>query len=282
MPERINREKSHGPKRVCIFNALVVTSRQEEELGRISKTVIKPLRIVGKRLSSFVDSYLVRQGKRDLFLDSEFFFACSRLSDMVGEREITVLLAKLFADQMISAKDGSTDERLPNNIPDLMLRNLNDLNRSIVENKIDDRLIHQSAQALAWQCLEKTYRPTSVLIDQAFSALNFVDCPIHIDYLEHRLHLIRTDPVTRDRIKFLLDPVAEYLAGLHLVAQNGENAAAWKEFIITADNKVSAPETIKSFLLALRDCILAHFQQNKIPDFAVLELSRLAGITPKS
>jgi hypothetical protein len=39
-------------------NALLVTSRLEEPLGRVTKTAIKPLRIAGNRLSSFMESYL--------------------------------------------------------------------------------------------------------------------------------------------------------------------------------------------------------------------------------
>ncbi|NJL64603.1 MAG: NACHT domain-containing protein [Methylacidiphilales bacterium] len=62
------------------INALIVTSRFEETLGHVTKTIIKPMRIAGNRLSSFMEAYLTQQGKRDLFTDSEFFNACSRLS----------------------------------------------------------------------------------------------------------------------------------------------------------------------------------------------------------
>jgi hypothetical protein len=37
------------------INALIVTSRQREILGRVSKIEIKPLRIMGNRLSSFME-----------------------------------------------------------------------------------------------------------------------------------------------------------------------------------------------------------------------------------
>ena len=53
-------------------NALVVTSRQRDVLGQVNKLSIKPLRIMGNRLSSFMEAYLAKQGKRDLFTDSEF------------------------------------------------------------------------------------------------------------------------------------------------------------------------------------------------------------------
>jgi hypothetical protein len=102
-------------------NALVVTSRMEEPLDGVPKSTIKPLRIEGNRLSSFMEAYLRQRGKRDLFDDPEYFDACRRLSLMVGQRNITVLLAKLYAELLISAKEGLRENDLPDNIPDLML-----------------------------------------------------------------------------------------------------------------------------------------------------------------
>jgi hypothetical protein len=52
-----------------------------------------------------MEAYLTQRGKRDRFTDTEFFDACSRLSAMVGPRNITVLLAKLYAEQLIAVKD---------------------------------------------------------------------------------------------------------------------------------------------------------------------------------
>jgi hypothetical protein len=40
-------------------NALVITSRMEEKLGRVNKTIIKPLRIEANKLSSFMEAYLI-------------------------------------------------------------------------------------------------------------------------------------------------------------------------------------------------------------------------------
>jgi hypothetical protein len=48
-------------------NALVITSRTEETLGKVTKTTLKPLRIEGNRLSSFMEAYLTQRGKRDRF-----------------------------------------------------------------------------------------------------------------------------------------------------------------------------------------------------------------------
>ena len=145
-------------------NALLITSRLEEPLGQVTKTEIKPLRIAGNRLSSFMESYLSQRKKRDLFSDTEFFNACSQLSTIAGDRNITVLLAKLYADQIIAKKEGTTDGNLPNNIAELMLHYLNQLNRSVTEKKFSDFTVHKDAKIIAWECLKPTYRPQPLTV----------------------------------------------------------------------------------------------------------------------
>ena len=71
--------------------ALVVTSRIDESLDGASKTLLRPLRLKSDRLSTFMDRYLEQLGKRELFNDEEYFDACRRLSQLVSDREITVL-----------------------------------------------------------------------------------------------------------------------------------------------------------------------------------------------
>ena len=264
------------------INAFVVTSRLKETLGGINKTVIKPLRIAGNRLSSFMEAYLIQNGKRELFDDPEFFEACRRLSEMVGDRDITVLLAKLYADQMIASKEGFTDDKLPDNIPDLMLAYLNELNRNVpAENRMGDTTIHQTAKILAWESLKETFRPASVRIDDAITALGDVPTKGYLYYIENRLRLLKTVEPVKDRFKFLLDPLAEYLAGLHILDLYGEDEAAWHQFLAAADQKEGAPATTKGFLLALRDCCLAKGKKANAPAFVATELAKRAGLDPE-
>jgi HEAT repeat protein len=272
------RDQIQPEKKGFPANALIVTSRLEENLGGVSKTIIKPLRIKRERLSPFLESYLTHRDKSNLFTDSVFFDACRRLSEMVGDRDITLLLAKLYAEQLIAAKEGVTDEKLPDNIPDLMLSYINDLNRSITEEKINDQLVHQSAKALAWHCLKDTYRPAPVRVEDALVVLNLATGPAHIEYLEHRLRLIRTIPPAKDRLEFVLDPLAEYLSGLHLVELYGEQEEDWNKFLSNADSQEGSPEAIKGFLLAVRDCCIAKGQEAKIPDFVADDLAKRAGM----
>jgi HEAT repeat protein len=270
----------------CV-NALVITSRTEETLGKVTKTTLKPLRIEGNRLSSFMEAYLTQRGKRDRFTDTEFFDACSRLSAMVGARNITVLLAKLYAEQLIAVKDniigGATQAsplQLPDNIPDLMLSYLNELNRDVGGDKFDNRTVQQDAKAIAWECLKGTYRPATAKREDAIAALSGDNAEARLKYLEDRLRLIQTIGPAQDQIRFALDPLAEYLAGLQLLEHYGKNQGQWRKFLAQGVAMPGAAAAIQGFLLAVRDCCLAKGAQAKVPDFVAVELGKRPGLPP--
>lgn len=263
-------------------HALAVTSRTEKILEGSSKTMIRTLRVEGNRLSSFIERYLQALGKRDLFDDPEYFDACRRLSMMVGERRITVLLAKLYAEQMIASKEDAAEGRLPENIPDLMLSYVNELNRRAQKGEPDDRTIHEAARIVAWECVRKAYRPARAKHEDVLKALAKNE---HSDallaYLEGRLRLIQTVEPGRDQIRFAIDPLAEYLAGLYLVETLGEDEEGWNDFLEGARAVPGAPDSIKEFLLAVRECCTARQDYIHVPEFVTHQIGKLVGLDPE-
>jgi HEAT repeat protein len=271
-------------------NALIVTSRIEETLDNVPKTVMKPLRIEGNRLSSFLEAYLTQCQRRELFTDPEYFDACSQLSTMVGQRHVTVLLAKLYAEQMIALKtqtDQGFGRQMPDNIPDLMLSYLNELNRDHGPQDPSHRVVHQVAKVVAWECLKQTYRPGGALRSVVLAALQqhlAVDettAIAHLAYLENRLRIVQAVGPTQDQICFALDPLAECLAALHWVEQYGGNLPQWQDWLIQADGMPGAPETIQGLLLAMRDCCMSRGAMLGIPDVILDELGQRVGLSPE-
>jgi HEAT repeat protein len=260
-------------------NALVVTSRIEEPLDGVPKTAIKPLRIEGNRLSSFMEAYLRQRGKRDLFDDPEYFDACRRLSLMAGQRNITVLLAKLYAELMTSAKEGLRENDLPDNIPDLMLSYLNELNRVSGKDEPDNRSVHRDAKAIAWECLRQTFRPGFVKRDRAIVVLDGDNPEARLAYLEDRLRIVQSVGPAQDHLRFALDPLAEYLAGLQLVALNGDNTGLWHTFFERVDAISGSTNVIESFLLAVWDCCSVRGSEERVPAFVHFEFSRRVDLT---
>lgn len=265
-------------------NALIVTSRVEEALDEVPKTIVKPLRIEGNRLSSFLEAYLNQRNKRELFTDPEYFDACSQLSKMVGQRNITVLLAKLYAEQMIARKEGSEDN-LPDNIPDLMLSYLNELNRDVAEDEPDNLIVHEDAKIIAWECLKHYYRPAPAkreAILEALKAKTETDeetVKARLKHLEKRLRIVQAIGPAQDQICFSLDPLAECLAALHLVELYQDDRAAWEHWLIEADAMPGAPDTIQGFLMAMRDCCLTRSPEIDVPDAVLEQLGQRVGLS---
>lgn len=263
-------------------NAVVITTRSDEQLVAIPKTEIKPLRVKGNRLSTFMEVYLTARKKRDLFEDEEFFEACRRLSSIVEDRDITALLAKLYAEQMITVKEGAADANAPSNIPELMLSYLNDLSRRAGPGSPDIRVVHRAAKSVAWECLKKTLKPAPAPRAGVLSALcREGDGEALLVYLEDRLKVIQTVRAGRDQIRFAVDPLAEYLAGMHLVDEYGEDEQAWRRFLGFVNEQGGAPKDIKGFLLAVRDCCFAQGEDTPVPEFVGEELMRLVGESAK-
>lgn len=269
------REFIHPEMSDCPVNALVVTSRIKEKLGGVNKTTITPLLVEGNRLSSFMDAYLIKlDNARSLFTDSQFFEACKNLSNIVGQSKITVLLAKLYADQLIAAKRNLIGdikpEDVPDNIPDLMLRYLNLLNEKVPEaqNKLKNPTVHRDVQVLAWECLKTNYQPKTTKREDAITAIGNNEGEIHLDYLEKRLHLIQTISPAEDKIRFTLDPLVEYLAALYLCSLYRNDENQWSELLNHIDN-ISISQ---GFLIALRDCCSAKGEEYNIPSFVLEKL----------
>jgi HEAT repeat protein len=255
-------------------NALIVTSRIEEKLGRVNKTSVKPLRLEKNKLSSFMEAYFMQRGYRDKFTDPEFFAICTRLSQMVGQGQITVLLAKLYAEQAMSQPGD-----IPATVPGLMLGYLNELNRDITIDRLPDRTVHQVAKLVAWHCLHPTYQPHLVHREDLVRELAQagIDTPEpYLEYLEHRLYLIQPIGTSQQQFRFCLDPLAEYLAALYLVDTYGTDGLQWHSFLKTA---ATIPNPIQGFLLAARDCYLTELATQSTDPISQ-ELSRIARLQP--
>jgi HEAT repeat protein len=262
-------------------NALVVTSRLESSLGKANKTTLHPLRIEGSELSDFMQKYLEKLGKIHLFGGSRFHYACGDLAKLLEGienqgRSTTVLFAKLYTDVLIANKTAdNTRDDSPKNIPDLMLSYLNEINRDVAEDKVSDNEVHEIAKMLAWECLKVTYRPTSIKIKDALnalSALNLQDTGERLKYLEDKLRILQRKGSSKDNISFVLDPVAEYLAGLHLVDICAKNQSKWQKILDRADS-LNSLEAIKGFMLAVRDCYLAKVPDAKSTDYLPIEIA---------
>jgi HEAT repeat protein len=193
---------------------------------------------------------------------------------------ITVLLAKLYADYIVAEKERPSQGEVPKNVPELILSYLNFLNRDRSDHDPDHLAVQHAAQIIAWECLRTSFRPSSARIKDVVEALGPKGTDV-LCYFKTNLHIVRTIEPTEEQIKFTLDPVAEYLAALYLLEANGENREAWHKFLSASDRMPGAPQAIKGFLLAARDCAFARAAEAKVPAFVLDELAKRTGLDLK-
>jgi hypothetical protein len=257
--------------------ALVVTSRAADDMRGTVRTIIKPLRLKSNQLSSFMDGYLKQRGKRELFkTDEEFFESCRNLSRIIGDRDITALIAKMYAEQMIAAKEQPSGFDSPRNLPDLMLGYACTINESVQADRKDTRAVLRAAKAVAWECLRKTFRPAVARRDDVSKALRKEpDGDAMLEYLEKRLQLIQTTRAGKDAIRFSLDPLAEYLASLYVIEDYGKSLSQWKKLLDQIKAQPGAPESIKGFLLALLDCCTHHGTEHGVPASTIAAINQI-------
>ena len=179
---------------------------------------------------------------------------------------------------------------IPHALSLLVTPSVNRLNDSVKEeNKPDNLTVHADVKTLAWECLKREYKPQSANYEDVLKAIaspNMDDddkkdkAKVRLKYLEKRLCLIRTKEPGY-KVLFDLDPLAEYLAGLYLVDDCREDEEKWREFLTEVDSKSGAPEAIKGFLLAVRDCYLVKVPDAKLTDFVPEELGRRTDLDPE-
>jgi hypothetical protein len=103
------------------LRCVLFTSRTDERdvLRQVSPVRLHTVRLQGDDLWEFMRAYIdrvatVRFSERDL-MD-----LCERLSDLAGDRDVTPMLATMYAGMAISRKSGDADPDRPRTIPGLM------------------------------------------------------------------------------------------------------------------------------------------------------------------
>ncbi len=260
--------------------ALVITSRSEQFLRTTIKNTIQTQLLRTVSLVKFLVDYFSHLQKSELFEDRDLFRACEKLDLMraVGDREITVLIAKMYADLMIASKEKLSHAELPGNIPDLMLSYVNEINSSGESVNLDASTAQRIAKAIGWQCLKRHFYPASAKKSEIVAVLNPDDAP-RLKDLEGRLRLIQTVGVGRDEFRIILDPLAEYLAGMYLVEESKNKEAHWRTFLEQVRSGNYDSEKSRSFLRALHDCCLARVIDYGIPEKVIDEIAVLAGVS---
>ena len=254
--------------------AMIVTSRQTERQLDAHLTVVRPLRVGRKRLIGFVDAYLDMAGARPWFDASDGedeLDLAQRLKTVVAQREVTVLIARMFLDAEIARAKGEADSQQPGSVPELMLHYISWLNRTADDHPVPDPTMLSAAKRVGWHCLKDNLRPSGVSIVDLEK-----DEQLEMDQVTRlqRLGVLVFTNLLKDEIRFSLDPLSEYLAALHFIdAFQGEDQK-WGVLLKCMDQLAEQATTIQGFTLALYDC--AFHSQGKLSPRILAQLKRRA------
>jgi HEAT repeat protein len=274
--------KSHFPA-----NCLVVTSRNEDESLGLAKTVIKPALLKKEILSSFMGRYLTSRNARDLFSDEEFHSVCAHLVRLVGDHEVTPLLAKLYADHLIEQNIDAAQGGRPANVVDLVLRYVVEVNASIKEGQQDNTTVLRVAKIVAWECVRKYHfacaAPIEGVIQEIVTSLgvSWEGAVCLFRYLQDKLRLVQSVGTTGEMFKFSLDPVAEYLSALHVLEDYKSDISKWTEFL-TAIQRAGSLDARNGFLIGLLDCCAARGESLGVPEFVAGSIKQTLACQPIS
>ena len=273
-PTQLHVQSIHGAVPV---NALIVTTRREPNFGPVTLTRLWPEKVNVNNLGYFLNEYLRRTNAEQYFTGRQQWSLGGRLLDIVergSERlVVTPLLIQLFVENAITEfkREGKL-EQISNSVPEIMLDYLRHVNPAdpITPNFIpNDRMI-RATRVLGWCSLRGFFIPRDFSRDEAESELKAAGLWDDKSDVIARLisnGVIENRDVGGDQIlRFGLDPLAEYLAALHLLRQCGNNLGKWEEQLSLLTFPPERYEEIQGFIVALEDCITTYKQQSNIPD----------------
>jgi len=255
-------------------NALIITSRSGktgmDKPG--AKIELDPLN--GDELSDFMEGYLEKRNMSHLFTNEKYFGEHGRLLKIVGDRKITAKIAKMYVERIIEASSGqeqSSGHELLCNLPDLMVQYISDLNEKVPQvNKKETPDMQRAAKIIAWEYVKQSFDSSTsrkeVTKAKVLDTLGRERGAVELlSYLEDHLRIIETTGPGKDKIRFLLDPLAEYLAAMHLIDQHKNHKDDLKGFVNDHQDSLEL-ETIKYFLLALSDCCKHYEEGRGVPE----------------
>lgn len=255
---------------------LIVTSRREFEFQVARTLTIRPQKIEGSLLNLFLQQYVFQLNLSEEITSKMQLSIAARLIDLV-ERDghsipITPLLIRLFADNAVAVVRKHNDlEGLATTIPETILDYLKRVNPEgpQVPNPIEDDIMIQSAKRLAQLELGNTFVPANwVDRTEAFVRLEqygFKAIEEILDCLRANGILHEDNAAGASRVKFALDPVTEYLAGLQMVTDCKDNAEAWDTQLDMVEAADEFPLKQRGFVNALDVCVRTYRESFSIP-----------------
>jgi energy-coupling factor transporter ATP-binding protein EcfA2 len=262
---------------VADVNALVITTRQVQQLGPKRLTVLRPEMITEQNLFYFVSEYLGREEVREVLSGGEARLVSESVMEVFGPgkgwRAVTPLVVKLIVDEAVELRRrrrplSELSGSAPGAIINYLLRvNPQDDN---TPNRVPNDVIINASRVLANCGLRPRWAPRDFFLDEAQKEL------VEFSQSSGRADIIRRlidNSVLEERtyggtsfLRFSFDPVAEYLAALYWLNRLRGNEDGWKTWLKELKETPGFPDEMQGFLGALEDCMVSYRTQFLVPE----------------
>ncbi len=263
-----------------VFNAVIITSRTEPQLGAVERTTLFPLRLDTKRIVPFIVGYLARlenvealqEGDAQLDLGKRILAIAEAGGD---ETPVTPLLVTLFVDSAVRrTAAGQSLDGMPHAVPEIFVDYLRRVNagRPGEAGVTEDSFI-AAAQCLAAVSLGFKFVPGDFMRADAVAALKAAGFSDSAAALLDRLvagGVIERRPLGGvPALRFSLDPGAEYLAAIPQIFMLRQGAApAFEGYFVKLRNIDGYPTLLEGYLAAFATCYRAYQPELRLPEIS--------------
>lgn len=260
-----------------VFNAVIITSRVEPEVGAVERTTFYPLRLDTKHVVPFVVDYLSRlenaeplqHGDVQLYLGKRILAIAAAGGE---ETPVTPLLVTLFVDSAVRrTAAGQSMDSMPHDVPEIFVDYLRRVKSGRPgEVGVTEDTFIAAAQCLAAVSLGSNYVPGDFMPADAIVALKAAGCSESAELLLDRLVtggvIERRLPGGVPVLRFSLDPAAEYLAAIRqifILRQGG--ASAFEDHFVKLREIDGFPTLLEGYLAAFASCYRAYKSELRLP-----------------
>jgi photosystem II stability/assembly factor-like uncharacterized protein len=276
------------------FNAVLITSRAEPQLGAVERTMLYPQLLDQKRIVPFIVDYAAQRADAGRLSSGRTLLQLGDRILQLAETEghsttVTPLMVTLFVDSAINLEQsGAGLDDLPRDVPEIFMSYLRRVRTAGASDAklASEEEFGRAARALARCSLGPHLVPGDFSLDEAIAALDGIGLASRADVL---VEAMASGAVLDRRLtggmtlfRFSLDPVAEYLTAIQAVSElrhlSRSDVAGRIEELTMIE---SYPNACNGYLRAFATCYRAYSRRFGLPDIALpWEAGEAASVIP--
>jgi len=260
---------------ICPLTALIVTSRDADELESAPHVSIRVEPPRGKAIAAFLEDYLKQREQLAIarneehaagagtVQNQEFKELYERVEALSENGDVPIGLLRLFAELLYARKNDPGSVQLSDTVQSLVLRSLEMFNvGTIAGNAVNQMDFRHDVQRIAWECILAVPRYGEAKKSDVIAALASVQWGENPtakpqDRLDYLLELKIIQPAGADltRVRFTGQIFSEYLAATFFCSADAkEMSPLWDRLIERVDEMPDSPPLPERLFATFAEC----------------------------